>query len=242
MIITKSRQSVVCVLVGVVLFGSAAFAADWPTYRHDIARTGATSESLPAPLALDWVYVPTHPPRPAWPRPAIRPREGWEQRHRVIFDDAFQVAAVGDTVYFGSSADNKVYALDAATGKQRWAFFTGGPVRLAPTVSGNRVLVGSDDGFVYCLGDGDGKVLWKVRGGPKDEKLLGHGKMISRWPIRTGVLVDEGIAYFGAGIFPHENVFLHAVRVSDGSPVWKNDTISQESANRDDLSPQGYWL
>lgn len=242
MIITKSRQSVVCVLVGVVLFGSAAFAADWPTYRHDIARTGATSESLPAPLALDWVYVPTHPPRPAWPRPAIRPREGWEQRHRVIFDDAFQVAAVGDTVYFGSSADNKVYALDAATGKQRWAFFTGGPVRLAPTVSGNRVLVGSDDGFVYCLGAGDGKVLWKVRGGPKDEKLLGHGKMISRWPIRTGVLVDEGIAYFGAGIFPHENVFLHAVRVSDGSPVWKNDTISQESANRDDLSPQGYWL
>jgi outer membrane protein assembly factor BamB len=242
MIITKSRQLTISVLVGLVLFGSAASAADWPTYRHDVARTGATSESLAAPLALDWVYVPAHRPRPAWPRPAVRPREGWEQRHRVIFDDAFQVAAVGETVYFGSSADNKVYALDAATGKESWAFFTGGPVRLAPTVSGNRVLVGSDDGFVYCLGAGDGKVLWKVRGGPNDEKLLGHGKMISRWPIRTGVLVDEGIAYFGAGIFPHENVFLHAVKVSDGSPVWKNDTISQESANRNDLTPQGYWL
>ncbi|UCE50612.1 MAG: PQQ-binding-like beta-propeller repeat protein, partial [Phycisphaerales bacterium] len=242
MIITKPRTSVISVLVGLVLFGSAASAADWPTYRHDIARTGATSESLAAPLALDWVYVSTYPPRPAWPRPAIRPREGWVQRHRVIFDDAFQVAVVGDLVYFGSSADNKVYALDAATGKQRWSFFTGGPIRLAPTVTGNRVLVGSDDGFVYCLSAGDGDLIWKVRGGPKDEKLLGHGRMISRWPIRTGVLVDEGIAYFGAGIFPHENVFLHAVKVSDGSTVWKNDKISQESANRNELSPQGYWL
>jgi outer membrane protein assembly factor BamB len=222
--------------MGLILLGSAASAADWPTYRHDVARTGATSESLAAPLAMDWVYVSVHPPRPAWPRPAVRPREGWEQRHRVIFDDAFQVAVSGELVYFGSSADNKVYALDAATGRQRWSFFTGGPIRLAPTVSGNRVLVGSDDGFVYCLKAGDGKVLWKVRGGPNGEKLLGHGKMISRWPIRTGVLVDEGIAYFGAGIFPHEDIFLHAVRVSDGSPVWK------QSANRDEMTPQGYLL
>lgn len=242
MIETTSRQSAISVFIGIILLNSAVPAADWPTYRHDIARTGATSESLVAPLALDWVYVSTYPPRPAWPRPAIRPREGWEQRHRVIFDDAFQVVAVGSTVYFGSSADNKVYALDATTGNERWSFFTGGPVRLAPTVSGDRVLFGSDDGFVYCLNADDGKLLWKLRGGPNDEKLLGHGKMISRWPIRTGVLVDDGIAYFGAGIFPHENVFLHAVRVSDGSHVWKNDTISQESANRDDLSPQGYWL
>jgi outer membrane protein assembly factor BamB len=238
----KSHQLAICIFAGLVLLGSAALAADWPTYRHDNARTGSTSESLAAPLALDWVYVPLYPPRPAWPRPAERPREGFELRHRVIFDDAFQVAAVGDLVYFGSSADNKVYALDAATGRQRWSFFTGGPVRLAPTISDNRVLVGSDDGFVYCLKAGDGKLLWKVRGGPNGEKLLGHGKMISRWPIRTGVLVDEGIAYFGAGIFPHEDVFLHAVRVSDGSPVWKNDTISQQSANRDDLTPQGYLL
>ncbi|MHC4170679.1 MAG: outer membrane protein assembly factor BamB family protein, partial [Planctomycetota bacterium] len=174
MIITKSRAFVISVFVGFVFLGSAALAADWPTYRHDIARTGATSELLVAPLALDWVHVPVHPPRPAWPRPAVRPREGWEQRHRVIFDDAFQVAAVGGTVYFGSSADNKVYALDAATGRQRWSFFTGGPIRLAPTVSGNRVFVGSDDGFVYCLNASDGELVWKVRGGPNGEQLLGH--------------------------------------------------------------------
>ncbi|MHC4555807.1 MAG: outer membrane protein assembly factor BamB family protein [Planctomycetota bacterium] len=238
---TKSHQLVIYVFVGLFLFASAA-GADWPTYRHDNARTGCTSESLAAPLTLHWVYTPVYPPRPAWPAPAKRPREGFQLRHRVIFDDAFQVAAVSDLIYFGSSADNKVYALDAATGEERWSFFTGGPVRLAPTVSKNRVLVGSDDGFVYCLGAKDGKLLWKKRGGPNDEMLLGNGRMISRWPIRTSVLVDEDIAYFSAGIFPHENVYLYAVRTSNGALIWKNDTISQEEANRNDLSPQGYLL
>ncbi|MHC4656768.1 MAG: outer membrane protein assembly factor BamB family protein, partial [Planctomycetota bacterium] len=74
------------------------------------------------------------------------------------------------------------------------------------------------------------------------EKLLGNGKMISRWPIRTGVLVDEGIVYFGAGIFPHENVYLWALRAEDGTVVWKNDTISAESAGRNEFTPQGYLL
>jgi outer membrane protein assembly factor BamB len=223
---------------------AAADAADWPSYRHDNARTGCTSESLarPSRFVLQWVYTPFHPPRPAWSGPANRPREGVKLRHRVIFDDAFQVAAVGNVVYFGSSVDNKVYALDAATGEERWSFFTGGPVRLAPTIWKNRVFVGSDDGFAYCLNAANGRLVWKKRGGPNDEKLLGNGKMISRWPVRTGVLVDEGIAYFGAGIFPHENVYLYAVRADNGELIWNNDTISQESAYRNDLSPQGYLL
>ena len=66
--------------------------------------------------------------------------------------------------------------------------------------------------------------------------------MISRWPIRTGVLIDDGIAYFAAGFFPHENVYLYAVHADDGKLIWKNDTISQQSANRNELSPQGYLL
>jgi outer membrane protein assembly factor BamB len=113
--------------------------------------------------------------------------------NRVDFDDALQVTVVNNVVYFGSSVDNKAYALDAATGEEHWSFFTGGPIRLAPTVWKDRVLFGSDDGFVYCLKAADGQLLWKKRGGPNNEKLLGNEKMISRWPIRTGVLIDEGL-------------------------------------------------
>ncbi|HEY2572939.1 MAG TPA: PQQ-binding-like beta-propeller repeat protein [Verrucomicrobiaceae bacterium] len=66
--------------------------------------------------------------------------------------------------------------------------------------------------------------------------------MTSRWPVRTGVLVDDGIAYFGAGVFPHENVYLYAVDAATGKVIWKNDSISQQDAGRNDLSPQGYLL
>ena len=242
MTISKSSRLIVSFFCGMVAFSMVARAADWPTYRHDNARSGCTSESLETPLVLHWVYVPVHPPRPAWPPPAERPREGFLLRHRVGFDDAFQVSAAGDVVYFGSSADHKIYALDVTTGQQRWSVVTGGPIRLAPTIWKNYVLVGSDDGFVYCLKADDGELIWKKYGGPHDEKLLGNGKMISRWPIRTGVLVDEAVAYFSAGIFPHENVYLYAVRVEDGALIWKNDTISEQDAQRIDLSPQGYLL
>ena len=147
----RRKLNIYLLLIGFLLLGSVANGADWPTYRHDNARTGATAESLAAPLSLRWVYTPSHRPCPAWSAPAKRLREGFELRHRVIFDDAFQVAVAGNIVYFGSSADNKLYALSAATGQQRWSFFTGGPIRLAPTVSEGRVFVGSDDGCLYAL-------------------------------------------------------------------------------------------
>jgi len=236
------RPRVGFVVAAIVALTFVAEAADWPTYRRDKARSGGTSEQIGSSLSLEWVYSSVYAPRPAWSGPARRPREGFSLRHRVMFDDAFQVAAAGGRVYFGSSVDNKVYALDAASGRECWSVFTGGPVRLAPTVWDNKVYVGSDDGFVYCFSAADGSVVWKRRGGPSDEKLLGHGRMISRWPIRTGVLVDGGIAYFGAGIFPHENIYLYAVDAGTGRVIWTNDTISQGGAYRDEFTPQGYML
>jgi len=238
----KSLQFTLLILFCLLVVGGTAAEADWPTYRHDNARSGSAPESIDLPLRLQWVYAAAHAPCPAWSGPGERPREGFTLLHRVIFDDVFQVSAVGDSAYFGSSSDNKVYALDAATGRQRWSFFTGGPVRLSPTVYADRLFFGSDDGFAYCLKAKDGELVWKVRLGPRDERLLGNERMISRWPIRTSVLIEDDTAYFTAGIFPHENVYVCAVRAEDGTVVWKNDTISEGEAYRNEFSPQGYTL
>ena len=43
--------------------------------------------------------------------------------------------------------------------------------------------------------------------------------MISLWPVRTGVLVDGPTAYFGAGVFPSEGVFLYAVDAASGREI-----------------------
>ena len=217
-----------------------AAAGDWPTYRHDNQRSGITAEQMDPPLSADWVFTPTHPPVHAWADPQPKRIEGNLELPRMRFDDAFHVAAAGGMIYFGSSGDNNVYALDAKTGQVRWQFATGGPVRLAPTVWKDRVLVGSDDGKVYCLAARDGRKLWEFAAAPADEQLLGNGKMISVWPVRTSVLVDGGVAYFGAGVFPADGQYLHAVDIRSGKAIWKNDIYA--FGGRGAVTPQGYLL
>ena len=217
-------------------------AADWPTYLGNNERTATTDELLKLPLKLSWKFASPSAPNKAWSGAKGRTIEGRVLSDRVKFDDALQVAIVGGRVYFGSSIDHQVRCVDAKTGEQLWTFFTDAPVRLAPTVADGHVFVGSDDGYAYCLEAGTGKLVWKMRLGPADEQIIARGEMISRWPIRTSVLVDDGVAYFGAGIFPHENVYMCAVKADTGEVIWRNDNISHQDAGRNDLTPQGYLL
>ena len=216
--------------------------ADWPTYLGSNTRAGWTDEKVKMPLQQTWAFKSPSAPKRAWSGPEGRTIEGKELRDRVKFDDALQVAIADGRVYFGSSVDHQVRCLDVKTGAELWSFFTDAPVRLAPTVADGRVFVGSDDGYAWCLDAANGKLLWKLRLGPANEQIIARGEMISRWPVRTSVLVDDGVAYFGAGIFPHENVYLCAARTEDGQVIWKNDQISHQDAGRNDLSPQGYLL
>lgn len=247
------REPVFHVLLGALLatavVGAAPFAvfaaeaavSDWPTYMYDYSRAGSSPGKLRLPLDRAWTYVPSAPPQKAWADPGGRILEGKIVRDRVRYDDAFQVAVAGDRIYFGTS-DHRLHCRHAQTGEPLWTFFTGGPIRLAPTVADGKVYFGSDDGFAYCLDAEDGREVWKRHIAPLDEWLIARGVMISRWPVRTGVIVDGGIAYFGAGVFPYETVYLAAVDAGTGDVLWLRDDISQADAGRDDLSPQGYLL
>lgn len=211
----------------------------WPTWRGDAERTGYTPEILPTKLSLSWVLKNMHPPARAWPG-----------EERLSFDIAFCIIANKDLVFFGSSADGKLYAIEAETGLQRWDFYTEAPIRFAPVLVGDKVLVASDDGYLYCLSTNDGKLLWKIRGGPNDQKILGNGQMISRWPARGGPVVYENTVYFAAGIWPAEGVYIHAINLEDGKIIWTNDsTGSMERSHPHDgrviasgIGAQGYML
>ena len=186
--------------------------ADWPTVRSDAERSGYTSQNLPEKLSLAWTYRPLHGPTPAWPRD-----------DRMLFDRAHDAVIGGGVLLFGSSADCRVIALDAATGNEKWTFFTDAPVRLAPAIWQDRVYVVSDDGNLYCLALSDGSLIQKWRGGPSDEMILGNGRMVSRWPARGGPVIKDGIVYFGAGIWQSEGIFLRAIDAASGRELWLND-------------------
>jgi outer membrane protein assembly factor BamB len=221
-----------CALAGL----AHAQAADWPTYQHDYSRSGVAGESLLTPFTERWVHRSKHEPRPAWRGEAKWDgyNKVYDMKSRQVFDYAYHTAIVDGRVYFGSSADDKIYCLDAATGKQQWVFFTEGPVRLAPTIVDGRLFVGSDDGHAYCLDAKTGKLIWQTRIGPKDYRIPGNGRIISRWPLRTGVVVVGDLAYCAAGMFPSEGVFITALDAGTGKIKWQQ--------KQGDLPAQGYLL
>jgi outer membrane protein assembly factor BamB len=213
----KSFLPIVLRVLGLACLVASADAGDWPAYRHDARRSNITEEKLAFPLREIWRHVPAQAPRPAWPEPL-------HIINRLDFDYAPHPVTGGGMVFISSTSEDSVAALDMKTGAARWRFVTGGPVRFPPQFSEGRVFAGSDDGFVYCLDAATGAVVWKFRAGPSEDLLVGNGRMISRWPVRTGVLVMDGTVYFAAGMWNAEGVHVCALKADTGVVVWRNDT------------------
>ncbi len=207
---------------------AAVRAADWPTHQGNSQRNAVADERLAMPLSPAWVHQPRYAPQPSWPAPAKQ--DFWHGESnlasRVEFDRAYHVVVAGGLLYYGSPAEHAVHCLDAASGEVRWSFFAEGPVRFAPVVWKNRVYFGADDGCVYCLQAVGGELVWKYRPSSEDRRLPGNGHMISMWPVRTGLVIEEAKVYAGAGLFPDHGVYLFALEAETGKEVWKR-SISQ---------------
>jgi outer membrane protein assembly factor BamB len=228
-------------VVSVLLLGaSSLLASDWPTYRHDNQRSGVTADALPMPLKQGWALKLAHVPTPAWEAPRAVPVEGILELGRVQFDDAYQPVAAGGMVYLATSADHRVCAIDAASGGIRWQRFVGGPVRLAPVIWEEGVYVTADDGTAYCFDAATGQTRWQRQLAPRTERLLGNGRIVSRWPCRTGILIEGDTAYTSIGIWPSEGVYIEALNPKTGKTIWRNERLGESTDTY--ISPQGYLL
>jgi outer membrane protein assembly factor BamB len=218
-----------------VMPGSVSRCQDWPTYMHDNFRSGVTEARLGLPLREAWSFQPRCAPAPAWPAPAKQDfyHDHYELRALETYDYAFHVIAAGDAVYFGSSSQDKIYALDAKRGAIRWTFLAEGPIRFAPVFAEGRLYAGSDDGYVYCLSAGEGSLVWKCHVAPDERMIPGNGRMISLWPVRTGLVVADGVVHGTAGLFPEQGTYLVALDARTGSVKYRHRT---------EVSPQGYIL
>jgi outer membrane protein assembly factor BamB len=189
-------------------------AADWPMWRADANRSAASPEELPAQLHLQWT-------RQYSPRVQV-----WDDplNHDLMpYDRVFEPVVMGERVFVGFNDTDKVVALDLRTGKELWAFYTDGPVRFAPVAWQGKVYFTSDDGHLYCVSAADGALMWKLRGGPSDRKVLGNQRVISAWPARGGPVLRDGRVYFAASIWPFMGTFIYAVDAETGKVAWVND-------------------
>jgi len=197
-------------------------------WRYSAGRSAASPERLPASLRLEW-EVACSPREPVWDDPL--------NRDLMPYDRVFEPIVTGKTLVVGFNDTDKVVALDTETGRERWRFYTDGPVRLPPAAAAGKVFVGSDDGYLYCLEAETGNLIWKFRGGPSDRKVLGNKRLISMWPVRGGPVVYKGRVYFAAGIWPFMGTFIYSLAIENGRIEWVNDETGSVYRNQPHLSP-----
>ena len=147
--------------------------SDWPTYRRDSARSGATSVAVPMPLEAAW-----------------RVELGGEVTSPVV---------AGGRVVVARKDSREVVALDAASGRELWRYTADGGLDTPPTIYGERVIFGCADGRAYCLRAKDGALMWRFLAAPWERLVGAFGRLESAWPVHGSVLVQDGTAYCTAG-------------------------------------------
>ena len=170
---------------------------DWPTYRQNNHRTAGTPVDVAADVKQQWRLTPAQPYVPTTP------------------------TAAGGLV-FVAGEDGKVRAIESKSGELSWEFSTPCPIKYPPTIWNGRAYVGSGDGFVYALEAATGRLLWRFRAAPSERHLMVYGTLNSTWPVASGVLVDEGVAYFAAGIVDHDGTYVYALDAETGEMKWQN--------------------
>lgn len=191
---------------------------DWPTYRHDMARTGRTKAAVSATLKSAW-------------QSQVGPR-------------LTSPVVAGGKVFVASVDTHTVHALDAGSGKELWTFTAGGRVDSPPTIYKGRVLFGSADGYVYCLDASDGVAAWRFRAAPTDQRLMSFEQIESVWPVHGSVLVRDGTVYCVAGrsMFLDGGLHLYRIDAETGQMVSHTALNEQEEETGKDLHSFVSWL
>ncbi len=146
---------------------------DWPTYRHDNARSG---------------YIP------------VRINPELKQKWNKPLGGRLSSAVVAEGKLLVADVDaHTVHAMSAESGRDLWSCTAGGRINSPPTIWRGLVLFGCADGWVYCLRALDGSLVWRYRAAPADRRIVAYGQLESTWPVPGSVLVRDGIAYCAAG-------------------------------------------
>ena len=233
------RSLVVCSVLAVVLAGIAVApvsAGDWPQWRYGPGRGAAAPDNLPKQMKLLWRrQLPA--PLPAWPA----------SQFKLQFDTTYEPVAAGKLLFVPSNVSDRVTAYETDTGREVWRFYAEAPVRFAPVVHGEKVIFGSDDGRVYCVGAADGKERWRFRAAPRELRVVGNGRVTSAWPVRGAPVLIDGKVYFSASIWPFMGVFHYGLDAETGEVLWSNSgegarwTVHPHGAPAfGSVAPQGY--
>ncbi len=169
-----------CIVISISASGRVPQPSDsWSMFRGSSALGGLSQTPLPKTLKLRWSY----------------------QAAESVESSA---AIVDGTVYVGSM-DGFLYAVDLATGKERWRYQAAGPIgESSPCVHAGMVYVGDLAATFHAVDAASGKARWTFQAG--DE-------------IRSSPNWFENRIYFGS-----YDQNLYCLSAADGTLTWKYTT------------------
>jgi outer membrane protein assembly factor BamB len=106
---------------------------DWRVFRGNAEQTGVVAATLPDKLEVLWKFSTK--------------------------DSIEGAAAVTEGVVYVGSFDEYLYALDLASGKEKWKY-KAGPIKASPAMHGGMVYVGNVDGMFHCVDAAKGEKRW----------------------------------------------------------------------------------
>ncbi|MGA2618861.1 MAG: PQQ-binding-like beta-propeller repeat protein [Thermoguttaceae bacterium] len=198
-------------------------AADWPVFRASNTRSNASTAEVPDNVALRWSF--------ALGEPYVNP-EYPSDRSETSYEPAQPIAAAN--LVITSGPDGAVRALDLASGKPVWSFYTGGQITQSPAVADGRAYVPSGDGFLYCLDAKTGRELWHFCAAPAERRIMVYGHLVSTWPLFAGVLVQDGVAYTAASLLNMDATHVYALDAKTGHIIWQNNSSGLPNRKSED--------
>lgn len=114
--------------------------------------------------------------------------------------------AVAGGMVYAAGGSNGLYALDAATGEERWVFPAEPTVRFAPPIVVDSIVYAGSEAGLFAI-DADGQELWSFSTGDR---------------IRSSPAVVDGVIYFASG-----NA-IHAL--SNPTPAMRTATAEADAA------------
>jgi outer membrane protein assembly factor BamB len=167
---------------------------------------GVTSY-LPEPGSGSWPMAGANPQRNSWTTVEVRGRlqAEWFKPFEAYIPQKVQIIAEYGNLYISTS--NGLYALDAASGAEKWVYPTEMPLGHSPTVADDVVYFGGFDHKLHAVDAHSGNGLW--------EYAANAG-------FDTNPLVVDGIVYAG-----NRDGYFYAIHTngpSRGQLAWKYKT------------------
>jgi outer membrane protein assembly factor BamB len=129
--------------------------------------------------------------------------------------------AAAGMVYAAEMESHTVFAVSTKDGRKKWSFTAGARIDSPPTYAQGRVVFGSRDGYVYCLGAHDGALRWRFLAAQQDKRIFNFEQLESVWPVFGSVLVLDKSVFLTAGrsLFLDGGITFYRLDLRTGTPI-----------------------